>query len=656
MISSLLIANRGEIACRIIRTARAMGVRTVAVYSEADAGAAHVRAADQAVLIGPAPATESYLKAEAIIEAAKATEAQAIHPGYGFLAENADFAEAVAGAGLIFVGPPPAAIRAMGAKDAAKKLMEAAGVPVVPGYLGEDQRAGRLAEAAGEIGYPVLIKAVLGGGGKGMRRVDVAENFASALESARREAGAAFGNDRMIIERFIPSPRHIEVQIFADRHGNIVHLFERDCSLQRRHQKVVEEAPAPGMTAALRAAMTDAAIAAARAVDYVGAGTVEFILEGAAPLTDDTPFFFMEMNTRLQVEHPVSECVTGIDLVEWQLRVAGGEALPARQDEIHLAGHAVEARLYAENPATGFLPATGPVLYFKAPSGPGLRIDAGVETGDEITSHYDPMIAKVIAHGDSRDQALERLDTGLARLEFAGPRTNQRFLRRLLADDAFMSARMDTGLIDRELPDIVAGLQAPPQALVAAAARAVMQGGADGSGRAEGTLTPWSATDAFQLGPPRTETRDMVVGDTLETFPIVWDAGEPTIPELEMPEGEMTIVADGTGGIVAVGGGDQLHARLADPFDQTPASESGNGSLLSPMPGLVICVEVQDGQKVAHGQLLLVLEAMKMEHAIKAPFDGTVTRLGVATGDRVGQGDPLVVVEAAPLFVPNNPS
>ncbi|VAW10271.1 Methylcrotonyl-CoA carboxylase biotin-containing subunit [hydrothermal vent metagenome] len=642
MISSLLIANRGEIACRIIRTAQAMGVRTVAVYSEADKHAAHVRAADEAVLIGPAPAAESYLKAQAIVEAAKATGARAIHPGYGFLAENADFAEAVAKAGLVFVGPPPGAIRAMGAKDAAKRLMEAAGVPVVPGFHGEDQQPGRLADEADQIGYPVMIKAALGGGGKGMRRVDGPEGFAGALEGAKREARAAFGDDRVIIERFISSPRHIEVQVFADGFGNIVHLFERDCSLQRRHQKVIEEAPAPGMTEALRAAMTDAAIAAAGAVGYVGAGTVEFILDGSSPLVDGTPFFFMEMNTRLQVEHPVTEFVTGIDLVEWQLRVAAGEALPARQVDIAISGHAVEARLYAENPGTGFLPATGRVLHFQHPTGPGLRIDAGLAAGDTVTSHYDPMIAKIIAHGETRTQALSRLDGALARLEFAGPQTNQSFLRHLLADQAFVSGRMDTGLIDARLPDIVTSLQTPPGAHVATAVRAVMATEAR-RWQARGRQSPWSAVDAFQLGPPRIETRELLVGDNMRTFRIVWDAGVATVPELETPEEDMTIVADGAG-IVVVGGGTQLYAQAADPFDQAQQDQGGSGTLLSPMPGLVSIVEVEDGQQVTAGQRLLVLEAMKMEHAIKAPFDGTVSGLAVAAGDRVGQGDALVIV------------
>jgi len=643
MFSSLLIANRGEIACRIIRTARAMGVRTVAVCSDADRHAAHVRAAGHVVRIGPAAAAESYLNIAAIIEAAQSSGADAIHPGYGFLAENAEFAEATADAGLSFVGPPPAAIRAMGAKDAAKRLMETAGVPIVRGYHGEDQNLDRLEAAATEIGFPVLIKAALGGGGKGMRKVDRALDFAQALSGARREALASFGDDRVIIERYITSPRHIEVQVFADSHGNFVHLFERDCSLQRRHQKVIEEAPAPGMTAGLRAAMTDAAIAAAKAVGYVGAGTVEFILDGSAPLADDTQFFFMEMNTRLQVEHPVTECITGYDLVEWQLMVAAGKTLPARQDEIKISGHSIEARLYAENPVAGFLPATGKVMHFKTPSGPGVRCDAGVEPGDDITSHYDPMIAKVIAHGGNREAAIARLDEGLTALEFAGPQSNQAFLRLLLADEDFAAAAMETGLIDRKLPGFVAALQTVSDGHMAFAVRAVMENLAR-TYNGVNENSPWSAGDGFQLGPPRSESREFVVGDILRRFKVVWVAGVPTVPELDSPDREMSVIENGRG-VIVVGGGDQLHAWLADPFDKVGQVEDGSGTLLAPMPGLVIGVDVEEGQKVIRGELLLVLEAMKMEHAILAPLDGTVSQLAVAAGDRVAQGDKVAVVE-----------
>jgi len=641
MFSSLLIANRGEIACRIIRTARAMGLRTIAVCSDADTGAAHVLAADRVMQIGPAAVAESYLNSTAIIEAAKEAGADAIHPGYGFLAENADFAEAVLEAGLIFVGPPAAAIAAMGAKHSAKQLMETAGVPVVPGYHGNDQKPERLAAEADRIGFPVLIKPAFGGGGKGMRRVAGPQDFASELQSARREAKAAFGDDRMIIERFITSPRHIEVQIFADSHGNFVHLFERDCTLQRRHQKVIEEAPAPGMTAGLRAAMTDAAIAAAKAVGYVGAGTVEFILKGSAPLADDTPFYFMEMNTRLQVEHPVTEAITGFDLVEWQLVVAAGQGLPVRQDDITISGHAVEARIYAENPVTGFLPATGKVLHFKPPSGPGLRTDTGVGQADEITSHYDPMIAKVIAHGDDREEAIARLDEGLAEFEFAGPQTNQSFLRLLLADGNFIAATMDTGLIDRKLPEFIARLQTARDGHIARGVRAVI---ARVAAQGRHDVSPWATSDAFQLGPSRAEKRSFVIEETARDFDLVWVDGAPAIPGLNGANTQMTIVADGAG-VVVVSGGDQLRVRMADPFEQVFASEQGNGELRAPMPGLVIGVDVQEGQKVDRGQLLLVLEAMKMEHTIKSPFDGVVRLLAFAPGDRVAQGDKLAVVE-----------
>ncbi|WP_066713052.1 acetyl-CoA carboxylase biotin carboxylase subunit, partial [Sphingomonas adhaesiva] len=450
MIHTLLIANRGEIACRIIRTARAMGIRTVAVHSEADAAALHVREADEAVAIGPAPARESYLLPDRILTAARETGAQAIHPGYGFLSENADFAQAVIDAGLIWVGPNPDSIRAMGLKDAAKARMIAAGVPVTPGYLGEDQSAERLAAEADAIGYPVLIKAVAGGGGKGMRQVEDAAAFADALVSCRREAAAAFGDDRVLIEKYILSPRHIEVQVFGDRHGNVVHLFERDCSLQRRHQKVIEEAPAPGMDAATRAAVCDAAVRAARAGDYVGAGTIEFIADASDGLSADR-IWFMEMNTRLQVEHPVTEAITGVDLVEWQLRIAAGEPLPVTQEELSIDGHAIEARLYAEDPAKGFLPSIGTLEAFDLgdPADTGVRVDTGVEQGSVISPWYDPMIAKLIAHGDTREEARARLADALDEAIVWPVRSNAGFLVEALDHPDFVAEAMDTGLIAR---------------------------------------------------------------------------------------------------------------------------------------------------------------------------------------------------------------
>ncbi len=450
MFSKILIANRGEIACRIIRTAKRLGIRTVAVYSDADAEAQHRRLADEAVHIGPSSVRESYLAGEKIVTAALATGAQAIHPGYGFLSENPDFVEAVEKAGVVFIGPSASSIRAMGLKDAAKRLMENAGVPVVPGYHGDNQDAAFLAGEAEKIGYPVLIKASAGGGGKGMRRVDRAEDFAAALEGCRREAKSSFGDDKVLIEKYILSPRHIEVQVFGDAHGHIVHLFERDCSLQRRHQKVIEEAPAPGMSEAVRAAMTGAAVKAAAAVNYKGAGTIEFIVDGSGSLRADG-FWFMEMNTRLQVEHPVTEAITGFDLVEWQLRVASGEPLLARQEDIRIHGHAVEARLYAEDPAGGFLPQAGRIDHLAFGRGDGVRIDGGVVGGDAVSPFYDPMIAKVIAHGATRDVALDRLGAALGETHIAGLATNRDFLRALSVDETFRAARMDTGLIERDL-------------------------------------------------------------------------------------------------------------------------------------------------------------------------------------------------------------
>ncbi|MEL6967553.1 MAG: biotin carboxylase N-terminal domain-containing protein, partial [Pseudomonadota bacterium] len=472
MLNSILIANRGEIACRIIETAQRLGVKTVAVYSQADAEARHVRMADEAYAIGPAPAADSYLRAGRILKTAREAGVEAIHPGYGFMSENADFAEMTADAGMVFIGPPPSAIRAMGLKDRAKQIMSDAGVPVVPGYHGDNQDPAFLKRKAYEIGYPVLIKAVAGGGGKGMRKVDKALHFDDALSAAKREAMAAFGNDAVLIERFVRAPRHIEVQVFGDGHGNVVHLFERDCSLQRRHQKVIEEAPAPGMTEALHHAMGKAACDAARAVGYQGAGTVEFIVDSADGLSENA-FFFMEMNTRLQVEHPVTEAVTGLDLVEWQVRVASGEALPLKQEDIALRGHAVEARVYAEDPSNGFLPSTGRILALnlEPQSLPGkatLRVDRGVDPGDAVTPHYDPMIAKVIAHSDTRKEALAALGSVLDRATIAGPKTNTGFLARLLEHPSFVAGDFDTGLIDQALPTLVDDRPIPQTVLTAA--------------------------------------------------------------------------------------------------------------------------------------------------------------------------------------------
>src|SRR5262245_16945483 len=505
MFDSVLIANRGEIACRIARTAKRLGVRTIAVYSEADARALHVRLCDEAHLIGPAPVTESYLVIDKILDVAVRAGAQCIHPGYGFLAERAEFADACAAEDIVFVGPPPAAIRAMGLKDQAKGLMARAGVPVVPGFHGERQEPKFLKEKAYEIGYPVLIKPVAGGGGKGMRRVDRHADFDAELEGAMREAASSFGDARVLIEKYVTAPRHIEIQVFADTHGNVIHLHERDCSLQRRHQKVLEEAPAPGMTAELRALMGRAAVEAARAVGYVGAGTVEFIADGAGELRPDG-FWFMEMNTRLQVEHPVTEAITGIDLVEWQFRVAAGEKLPLKQDAVPLAGHAVEARLYAEDPEKGFLPSTGKLLALDFPAQEGIRIDTGVAAGDEVSPFYDPMVAKLIAHGATRDQALDRLGSALERTVVAGPGSNLGLLAALTRAPEFRQGRHDTGFIDRNPGELGAVPREQGRGAAAAGAARLLAGEKEriAAARApDAPASPWDVNDAFQLAGPR---------------------------------------------------------------------------------------------------------------------------------------------------------
>ncbi|URD62229.1 acetyl/propionyl/methylcrotonyl-CoA carboxylase subunit alpha [Sphingomonas sp. KRR8] len=619
MITSLLIANRGEIACRVIRTARELGVRTVAVYSDADAKAMHVRMADEAVHIGPSPARESYLVGERIIAAAKETGAEAIHPGYGFLSENADFAEAVIDAGLIWVGPKPASIRAMGLKDAAKKLMSAAGVPVTPGYLGEDQSPDRLQAEADAIGYPVLIKAVAGGGGKGMRRVDAAADFLDALDSCKREAASSFGDDRVLLEKYILSPRHIEVQVFGDAHGNVVHLFERDCSLQRRHQKVIEEAPAPGMDEATREAVCGAAVRAAQAVDYEGAGTIEFIADASEGLRADR-IWFMEMNTRLQVEHPVTEEITGQDLVEWQLRVASGEPLPLSQDELVIDGHAVEARLYAEDPARGFLPSTGVLEHFDL--GESERIETGVEEGDAISPFYDPMIAKLIAWGEDRDEAIDRLAEVLEGVEVWPVRTNAGFLANALLDEEFIEARLDTGFIERKLDELVPTGEADDSIRGAAAVVALAQAEAD---------QDFSGLAGFRLNAaPRFRVALGQGGTFVEADP----ANASELVSGFRDEERIVIFHEGEAHEFA------LAAR------GSVGASAGSGALLAPMPGKVTSVEVSFGESVTKGQRLLTLEAMKMEHAMLAPFDGRVTELNVAAGQQVQVDAVLAKVEA----------
>ena len=630
MISSLLIANRGEIACRIIRTARSMGITTIAIYSEADPHA---------------PANQSYLCADKIIAAAKASGAQAIHPGYGFLSENADFADAVKAAGLIFVGPPASAIRAMGLKDAAKALVEKAGVPVVPGYHGARQEADFLASEADRIGYPVLIKAVAGGGGKGMRKVDRREDFAAALVSAQREGQSSFGDPRVLIERYITAPRHIEMQVFADQYGHVVHLFERDCSLQRRHQKVIEEAPAPGMTDAVRDAMGRAAVEAARAVGYVGAGTIEFIVDGASGLRPDG-FFFMEMNTRLQVEHPVTEAITGLDLVALQLRVAAGEALPFTQADLQICGHAVEARLYAEDPERGFLPSTGQLQALALPQGEGIRIDTGVEEGDAVSPFYDPMIAKVIAYGPTRAIALERLAQALDDTRVAGPRCNARFLAALCRSPDFRAEHFDTGYIERHLEDLGAVPQPMDRGAVAAGL-AVLLHGPETSWDAD----PWAQQNGFQLAGPRRLARLVRVDQDILSVTLIWDAdgfhvedAHGVFPRLH--PSTLTLRVD-AGQAYCVYRGRQSVVAFVDPVEGREEGGGGDGRLRAPMHGKVVTVSVQEGETVSKGQRVAVIEAMKMEHALVAPFDGVVGGVHAQAGDQVGEGVLLLEINAA---------
>ncbi|MBS0361360.1 MAG: biotin/lipoyl-binding protein [Proteobacteria bacterium] len=626
MFKSVLVANRGEIARRVFATARRMGIATVAVYSEADAGAAHVADADRAVLIGPAAARESYLVPEKIIAAAKATGAEAIHPGYGFLSENADFAEAVVKAGLVWIGPPPAAIRAMGLKDAAKALMQKAGVPVTPGYLGEDQSDKTLATEAARIGFPVLIKAVAGGGGKGMRRVDQAADFEAALASCKREAASSFGDDRVLLETYVQRPRHIEVQIFGDAHGNVVHLYERDCSLQRRHQKVIEEAPAPGMDAATREAVTSAAVNAAKAVNYVGAGTVEFIADASQGLRGDR-IWFMEMNTRLQVEHPVTEMVTGLDLVEWQFRVAAGEALPAPQGAIGLTGHAVEARLYAETPATGFLPSTGVLEHFQLP--PTVRADAGVVEGGEVTPFYDPMIAKLIAHAPTREAALTELADACDAVEVWPVKTNAGFLARCLEAPDFIAGDVDTGFIERNLAELTAAPEPSPAAL-SAAADAAMAVDED----LDPAPSPWRDLAGFRLNAPPADSVRLFLH------------GQPVIARFDPEVAERSVLITDEDEIVVFEAG-AAFGFLSHPPPGDEAGAAGDGAIRSPMPGKVTGLSVKPGDKVSKGQGLLTLEAMKMEHALSAPFDGTVDEVAVSLGAQVSEGAVLVKLSPA---------
>ncbi|WP_299549794.1 biotin carboxylase N-terminal domain-containing protein [uncultured Tateyamaria sp.] len=641
MFDTILIANRGEIACRVIETAQTMGLSCVAVYSEADASAKHVQMADVAMPIGGAAPADSYLKGDAIIQAALNTGAQAIHPGYGFLSENPDFVEAVEAAGLTFIGPSAPAIRAMGLKDAAKALMVEAGVPVVPGYHGADQSDDLLASEADKMGYPVLIKAVAGGGGKGMRLVDEAGGFADALASARSEAQTAFGNPDVLVEKFVTQPRHIEVQVFGDG-IHAVHLFERDCSLQRRHQKVIEEAPAPGMTEEMRATMGAAAVRAAEAIGYKGAGTVEFIVDGSGPLRSDG-FFFMEMNTRLQVEHPVTEAITGVDLVEWQLRVAAGEPLPAAQDELSISGHAFEARLYAEDVPAGFLPATGTLTHLSFPQ--MARADSGVRAGDEISPHYDPMIAKVIVHGPTRDVALKRLSQALSQTEVAGTVTNLAFLGALAGHAGFAAGEVDTGLIARDIDALTRRIEALPRHTIAAAMTVSgLNEAAPDAGFA--LWQPLCRSVPLMRGEHVLECRVEVLGTDVQR----WYLDETDVLA-ERRQGQWIIAGHlapdvhVAGGVATVFDDYGISFRVVDPLN-VDAKATGDGNLVeAPMPGLVKAVFAMPGAIVAEGDRLAILEAMKMEHALLAARDGTVAEVLAAEGDQVVAGAALVRLE-----------
>ncbi len=630
MFKSVLVANRGEIACRVFRTARRMGIRTIAVYSEADAKALHVREADEAVLIGPAAARESYLDATKVLAAAKATGAEAIHPGYGFLSENADFAEAVMAAGLVWIGPPPASIRAMGLKDAAKKLMIEAGVPVTPGYQGEAQDVATLSAEAARIGYPVLIKAVAGGGGKGMRKVDRAGDFADGLASAQREGQSSFGDPRVLIESYITRPRHIEVQIFGDSHGSVVHLYERDCSLQRRHQKVIEEAPAPGMDAATRKAVTDAAVRAARAVSYEGAGTIEFIADASDGLKADR-IWFMEMNTRLQVEHPVTEAITGVDLVEWQFRVAAGEPMPLKQADIPLNGWAMEARLYAEDPANGFMPSIGRLEHFRLPE--DVRIDTGVEEGGEVSQFYDPMIAKLIVHAKTREEAAEALAAACSEVEVWPIRTNAAFAMKCLEHPRFVSGDIDTGFIATEEADLAAE---PLSAMGLEDAAHYLRTDAepDVSEDPGSPWDGWNGSRGFRANAAASTHQHLVVNGESRTVPMR-DEPHAVISYLPLTDGAGVAFENGSAFEI------RAFARAGD-----GGGAASDGSLRAPMPGKIVATPVKAGDAVTRGQPVVVLEAMKMEHALVAPFDGVVGTVGFAVGDQVGADAVLATVEA----------
>ncbi len=620
MLKSLLIANRGEIACRIIRTARKLGIETIAVYSQADSSAPHVELADHSVLIGPAPASESYLNGDKIIAAAKETGAEAIHPGYGFLSENASFAQAVLDARIIWVGPPPAAITAMGLKDAAKALMHDAGVPVTPGYFGKSQTLATLRKEATNIGFPVLIKAVAGGGGKGMRKVENVSDFEEALKSCQREARSSFGDDRVLLEKWIENPRHIEVQIFGDTYGNMIHLFERDCTLQRRHQKVIEEAPAPGMDATTRQVICAAAVRAAEAVDYQGAGTIEFIADASNGLSADR-IWFMEMNTRLQVEHPVTEMITGVDLVEWQLRIASGEVLPKRQEELSINGWAIEARLYAENPATGFLPSTGrfDLLEFRDDS----RVDSGVKHQGEVSPYYDPMIAKIITHNSNRDSARLSLADACADVATWPVHNNAGVLTKLLKNDMFAKAEVTTGFIDANIETLCQPNTLTSDDLAAATPYFAQNDPND----------PWSALIGFRLAQTPDKRIRLQVDGNVQTVNLS-NTSNTSVKVYPLND-SVVIVKDGWSHLV--------HSARTDATDLTRKTK--DSAIIAPMPGAILSIEAKEGQSVETGQKLATLEAMKMEHALTAPFTGQVSKIHVSIGAQVSEGDLLIDID-----------
>ena len=666
MFKKILIANRGEIACRVAATARRMAIQTVAVYSDADAGAKHVGACDEAVHIGGSAPGESYLRWERIIEAARATGAEAIHPGYGFLSENEEFARACVKAGLVFIGPPASAIQAMGLKAESKQLMEKAGVPLVPGYHGSDQDPALLQREADRIGYPVLIKASAGGGGKGMRAVDKSEDFAAALASCRREAINSFGDDAVLVEKYAQRPRHIEIQVFGDTQGNYVYLFERDCSVQRRHQKVLEEAPAPGMTEALRREMGEAAVAAARAVNYVGAGTVEFIVE---QLDGKMKFYFMEMNTRLQVEHPVTEAITGLDLVEWQFRVAAGEPLPIKQAQLKIHGHAIEARICAENPDKQFLPATGTLQVYRQPActrferaDGGVRIDDGVREGDAISPYYDSMVAKLIVHGDTREDALARMDMALGEFHIVGLQTNVQFLRHVVASESFAKADLDTALIQREAAVLFEQEKiGAPLAMAGAIAFTLQQE------KALETADPFSRRDGWRSHGPVSRSFEFEFHGQLHKAQLTYQHEGSLQLALNGQLLSLHIEPAADGLLVTLNGqrahlqvyrlGEQVHLFSAggatqitviDLLAHAGVAQHEAGRLTAPMPGKVLSFAVQAGDKVSRGQALAVMEAMKMEHTIAAPADGVVAEILYAPGDQVQEGAELLRLQAEP--------